>query len=43
LAALAQQPYRALYRAAVSLYSEAFAARPAHEAENEKAFHDVIF
>jgi hypothetical protein len=31
LAGLAQQPYRALYRAALSLYSEAFAARPALE------------
>jgi hypothetical protein len=31
LAGLAQQPYRALYSATVSLYSEAFAARPALE------------
>jgi eukaryotic-like serine/threonine-protein kinase len=37
LAALAQQPYRAFYRAAVSLYSEAFAAQPALEARHRYA------
>jgi serine/threonine-protein kinase len=34
LAGFAQQPYRALYCAAVSLYSEAFAAGPALEARH---------
>jgi tetratricopeptide (TPR) repeat protein len=34
LASLAQQPHRALYCAALSLYSEAFAARPDREARH---------
>jgi serine/threonine-protein kinase len=37
LAGLAQQPYRALHCAAVSLYSEAFAARPALAARHRYA------